>query len=251
MRVVLPASSARSAIPRVVLLAVLIAAAFLALALPEPQAQAVTHGGSVQPLPVQNVDEEGAEIERLLRRTPRADDELEFSDFTMFLGRWIHLLTATIWVGGHIYLVFVFPRTLHRTDTPTERLYSAYRGFSGLIIPAFLVLVLAGVMLRATASPAAPDQVADLAFGDFYGLFIIGKMVLATIAAAVGALTSFSLLPSLGKALELGGETSQAVRLAGRVRIASIVNLVIGASILFLAAGLANIHQLILVGLAP
>jgi uncharacterized membrane protein len=58
----------------------------------------------------------------------------------------IHLLAATIWVGGHLLLVFRFlPATLKHKDLTILNDFRAKFGKIG--IPSLLILVLTGVLL--------------------------------------------------------------------------------------------------------
>lgn len=58
----------------------------------------------------------------------------------------VHLLAATIWVGGHLLLVFRFlPATLKHKDLTI--LYDFRAKFGKIGIPSLLILVLTGVLL--------------------------------------------------------------------------------------------------------
>ncbi len=58
----------------------------------------------------------------------------------------IHLICATIWVGGHLYLVVsILPGVLKRKDA--KRLLSFEKSFEPLGIPALLLLVITGLWM--------------------------------------------------------------------------------------------------------
>lgn len=60
----------------------------------------------------------------------------------------LHLLAATIWVGGHLYLLIrIFPQVLKNNDA--ARLLAFEKSFEPLGMSALLVLVLTGLAMAA------------------------------------------------------------------------------------------------------
>jgi len=160
-------------------------------------------------------------------------------------------LAAAIWVGGHVYLLFIFPRSLRESDSLGERVLAAFRAYSRVIVPVFIILILSGFSNSLLSAPAAPNEISAVAFGDTYRTVLFSKILLALLAAAVGVIASFRLLPRLTRAIESGeSQAAQAKAVAKSLKTTSAVNLTIGSVALLLATTLANLHQLILVGLS-
>lgn len=134
----------------------------------------------------------------------------------------LHLLGASVWVGGHIVLVrIVLPEALH--ERSPERLLKFERAFSRIGAAAMLVQFTTGVLLAHQAlggwqnlfrhsTPAAP--------------FILAKLVLlaATIAFALDA--NYRIFPKLDQArMKLFAFHAWATT------ILAILMLIVGASI--------------------
>lgn len=165
--------------------------------------------------------------------------------FAKKVNLWIHILLVSFWVGSHLFLLFVFPRSLLKADNYPERVHAVYKGFSRLIIPAFALLVLTGfgnvVLSRLGAEPPEPGSPAAEAMTNFLRLFIIPKLSLAVVAAIVGAVTSFLLIPRLKRVVEAvrstndGGDEAVGRKVASQIRKASVINLLVGVTIIFVA----------------
>lgn len=173
---------------------------------------------------------------------------------------WFHIMFVAGWVGSHAYLLFVFPRSLLKTDDYTERVLHAYRSFSRFIIPVFTLLVLTGfgnIVASFLEQAATGEQPSPEAFAAFLYLFLLPKLSLASIGALVGAMTSFYLLPKLKSLFDevkessggaeaagqtgagadgsAGGQESLASMIAKRVRAASVINFAVGVAAIFVA----------------
>lgn len=97
----------------------------------------------------------------------------------------VHVIAATIWIGGHIVLsTVVLPRALAAKDPSIVRDFEA--GYERLGIPALLVLVLTGLWLANYWVPGASQW---FAFKSPQARFIFIKLCLlaATIVLAVHA----------------------------------------------------------------
>ncbi len=103
----------------------------------------------------------------------------------------LHVLAATVWVGGQIVLVGLVPR-LRREAPPTTRL--AARAFGAVAWPSFLILFATGMWSIVEIGPS--EQSSD------YQVTVAVHVILAVVAATSAA------IHSLGRsklALALGG----------------------------------------------
>lgn len=68
----------------------------------------------------------------------------------------LHLFSATIWVGGHTYLVLrVFPQVLKHQDN--ERLLAFEKSYEPLGMSALIVLIITGIWMSAQYGIALRD----------------------------------------------------------------------------------------------
>ena len=108
------------------------------------------------------------------------------SSFLTGLADWLHLVAATLWVGGLVALAFcVWPLA------PQLR-RAAFLGFSRLAAVLVAVLVLAGTYLTIARLPA----VADL-WETAYGRTLLVKLAIVCLALAWGAVHHFFVRPRL------------------------------------------------------
>lgn len=137
------------------------------------------------------------------------------STFLTGLADWLHLVAATLWVGGLVALAFcVWP------VAPQLR-RAAFLGFSRIAVLLVAVLVVAGTYLSIARLPA----VADL-WETAYGQTLLVKLAIACLALAWGAAHHFLVRPRLER-----GETPSLVRrsLLGESTVAIAVLLVAAA----------------------
>jgi len=108
----------------------------------------------------------------------------------------LHLIGATIWVGGHLVLsLAVLPRALRAREPSIIREFEM--GFERIGIPALLAQVVTGVLLarywapaiRTWFSPSSPQE-----------WFILGKLGLLTCTVALAAHARLRLIPDLDAA---------------------------------------------------
>ena len=124
------------------------------------------------------------------------------------LADWIHLVAASVWVGGLVALAFcVWPAA------PGLR-RSAFLGFARLAVLLVGVLVLAGGYLAIVRLP----QLSDL-WETEYGRFLLLKLVVVSIALGWGAVHHFFVRPRL----ESGAEPAIRPSLVGEVAVAFAV----------------------------
>lgn len=107
----------------------------------------------------------------------------------------LHVLAATVWVGGQIVLVGLVPR-LRREAPPTTRL--AARAFGAVAWPSFLILLATGMwsIFDLSLSEQSSDYQATVA------VHVVLAVVAAT-SAAVHSLGRSKLALALGGALGL------------------------------------------------
>jgi copper transport protein len=102
------------------------------------------------------------------------------------LADWLHLVAATLWVGGIVALAFcVWPLA-------PELRRVAFLGFSRLATVLVAVLLLAGTYISVTRLPAVSDL-----WGTSYGRILLVKLVVVAIALTWGAAHHFLVRPRL------------------------------------------------------
>jgi copper transport protein len=124
------------------------------------------------------------------------------------LADWLHLVAASIWVGGLAALAFlVWPLapSLRRT---------AFVGFARLAIALVAVMVLAGAYLALVRLP----ELSDL-WETQYGRFLLLKSAMVAVALAWGAVHHFVVRPRL----EAGDEPDAGPSLMGEAAVAFAV----------------------------
>lgn len=105
----------------------------------------------------------------------------------------LHVLSATIWVGGHLVLVTcVLPAALQRRDPRTLLEFEAR--FERIGIPALLLQVITGL---AMAWSLLPDPVAWLRFAGPVGALVGTKLLLLAATAALALHARLRLIPRL------------------------------------------------------
>jgi copper transport protein len=124
------------------------------------------------------------------------------------LADWLHLVAASIWVGGVATLAFlVWPLA------PSVR-RAAFLRFARLAVGLVAVLVLAGAYLAVVRLPALSDL-----WTTEYGRFLLLKSALAAFALSFGAVHHLVVRPRL----EAGGEPDAGPSLAGEATVAFAV----------------------------
>ena len=105
----------------------------------------------------------------------------------------LHLIGASVWVGGHLVLsLAILPRALRAKDPAIIRDFEA--GFERIGIPALLVQVVTGILLalhwapeiRSWFAPASPQA-----------WFILGKLGLLAGTVALAAHARLRIIPNL------------------------------------------------------
>jgi putative copper export protein len=122
----------------------------------------------------------------------------------------LHVLAATIWVGGQFTLAGLVP-TL-RTEAP-QALRPAARRFAQLAWPAFAVLVATGAWNAAAVKPSGQTSAWQVVFGIKMGVVVLSgvaafahQRATRTLGLAVwGALTSLSAIAAVVLGVLLAG----------------------------------------------
>jgi len=105
----------------------------------------------------------------------------------------LHVLGATIWVGGHLVLALsVLPRAL-KVRNP-EILLGFERGFERVGMPALLVQVLTGLWLAHNAVPRLADWFDP---SNRLSIHILLKLALLAVTLALAASARFRVIPRL------------------------------------------------------
>jgi putative copper export protein len=134
----------------------------------------------------------------------------------------LHLLGATVWVGGHLVLsVVVLPRALRARDASIVREFES--GYERIGLPALVLQVLTGVWL---ALHWVPDMRSWLAPASLHGWLVVVKLGLLTATLALAAHARFRLVP----ALDAGGLPPLAYHIVA-VTLLGVAMLVTGVAI--------------------
>ena len=90
---------------------------------------------------------------------------------------WIHLLCASIWVGGSIFLGLVLAPLLKKMSFPTEErlnlMIKTGRRFNKIALPALIILIATGIY-----NSHLVLQNNEILFSTSYGAFLITKIIL-------------------------------------------------------------------------
>lgn len=110
----------------------------------------------------------------------------------------LHVLGASVWVGGHLILaVSILPRALRNDDVAAIQQFEA--AFERIGIPALIVQVLTGVRLATLYAP----------FSEWFGFtghaprHITLKLLVLTATVALAAHARLSLIPRLSRGAPL------------------------------------------------
>ena len=134
----------------------------------------------------------------------------------------LHLLGASVWVGGHIVLsLVVLPRALRARDASIVREFES--GYERIGLPALLLQALTGVWL---ALHWVPDIRGWLAPASLHGWLVLVKLGLLAATLALAAHARFRLVPSL----DAGGLSALAYHIVA-VTVLGVAMLITGVAI--------------------
>lgn len=142
---------------------------------------------------------------------------------TWTIVRFLHLLSAAVWVGGQAAIFIAVPVIRAHTDEPGAVLGTIGRRFGALAGPALLILLVTGM---AQASHLELWDASEV-HGKL-GIFAI-VVVLTGVHGVLGA--------RIARADEGSGDIDRLRRMS---RTISVVNLVLGIAAIYLAASLAT-----------
>jgi putative copper export protein len=105
----------------------------------------------------------------------------------------LHLLGASIWVGGHLVLALsVLPRAMRANDPTVVRDFES--GYERIGIPALVLQVVTGLWLAQRWMPDAADWLSP---STPQAHLILTKLVLLVVTAALGAHARLRIIPKL------------------------------------------------------
>jgi putative copper export protein len=134
----------------------------------------------------------------------------------------LHLLGATVWVGGHLVLsLVVLPRALRARDASVVAEFES--GYERIGLPALLLQVITGVWL---ALHWVPDIRTWLAPASLHGWLVLVKLGLLAATLALAAHARFRLVPTL----DAGALSTLAFHIVG-VTLLGVAMLITGVAI--------------------
>ncbi len=108
----------------------------------------------------------------------------------------LHVLGATVWIGGHLVLaITVLPRAMRARDPALVRDFES--GYERIGIPALLLQVITGLWLM---TRWLPEGVSLFPPSSPQAHLILGKLVLLLITIALGAHARIRIIPRLDAA---------------------------------------------------
>lgn len=149
---------------------------------------------------------------------------------------WIHLIAASIWVGGSLFIGIVISPLLKTMSTSLEErlqfMIKVGRRFNRIAIPSLIILIVTG-LYNSTAFLNKPE----LLFSSNYGNFLIVKIILV-IALVITFVTHVRIIRKdvEEKIISKQMLESQIQKLRKKIIILGEVTIVLSVAILFMAA---------------
>jgi copper resistance protein D len=145
---------------------------------------------------------------------------------------WVHLLAASIWVGGSIFLGIVLVPVLKSHTKSLEEMVKIGRRFNKITIPAFAALIASGIY-NSRAFFGEPGAVLDTT----YGIILLIKVILV-IGTIVAYIVHIRLLDADMERKILSGQGGNIYVQSIRIKIIILgeVIVVLSVAILLLAA---------------
>jgi len=131
----------------------------------------------------------------------------------MFPSDFIHVLAASVWVGGLAFLVLALPAATAQLEPPerTRVLLTTMGRFSPIALAAVVAIAVTGLV----QAYIDVRRVADL-FDTTYGLLVLAKMVLLAILIGFGWVNRDRIIPRLRRLAEVAGAAGSVGVLARR-----------------------------------
>ncbi len=105
----------------------------------------------------------------------------------------IHVLSATVWTGGHIVLATtILPKVLKTNDV--DKLLDFEMGYEKVGMPALIIQIITGLYL---AYSYLPDITKWFSFSDHFSIHIGIKLILLFSTFALALNAKFRLIPKL------------------------------------------------------
>ena len=149
---------------------------------------------------------------------------------------WAHLVAASIWVGGSIFIGIVLAPLLKTISDSVEGRLSIMirvgRKFNRIAIPSLLILIVSGIYnsLNLLAKPS-------LLLSTNYGLVLVVKIVLVVILIITFAVHVRLIRSETEKRIESGQLSSQLLpKLRSRIIMLGRITVVVSVAILLMAA---------------
>lgn len=134
----------------------------------------------------------------------------------------LHILAATIWTGGHLFLVLgLLPKVLKTNDY--QMLLDFERVYERVGIPALLIQVVSGFYL---AYRLVPDISRWFSFSDHLSIHVGVKLLLLLGTICLALVANFVIIPNLSK----GNNLKIMSVLAFIVTIFAVLFVVVGVS---------------------
>lgn len=134
----------------------------------------------------------------------------------------VHILAATIWTGGHLFLVLgVLPKVLKNNDYKT--LLDFERAYERVGIPALLIQVISGFYL---AYRLVPNISSWFSFNHHLSIHVGIKLLLLLGTLSLALVANFVIIPNLSK----GNNLKIMAVLATVVTLFSILFVITGVS---------------------
>jgi copper resistance protein D len=149
---------------------------------------------------------------------------------------WVHLLTASIWVGGSIFLGIVLaPMLKSITGTLEERIalmIKIGRRFNTIAMPSLVILIITGIY-----NSRVFLQEPSLLFGTNYGIILLLKIILV-IATVITYIIHIRILNAeTEKTLSTGyAETIYVQSIRSKIIYLGRITVILSVAILLLAA---------------
>lgn len=158
------------------------------------------------------------------------------------LSVWLHVLAATVWVGGMFFLVLVVVPFLRREgpEKASAFMHAAgvrFRTIGWVCFFIFLVtgafnLYFRGVRLTSFVNPAW--------LGSSYGKLVLTKLALFALIVALSAVHDFIVGPAATRALRLGPGAPEALALRRKASLMGRANALLALAIVLVAVMLVR-----------
>lgn len=107
----------------------------------------------------------------------------------------IHVLAATVWTGGHLFLAtMILPKVLKNKDY--DMLLDFERSYEKIGMPALIIQIISGLYLSYTLLPKIGDW---FSFSSYTSIHIGIKLILLLVTIILAIAANIKLIPNLKK----------------------------------------------------